>query len=764
MEHSQTLVLRYRHPPDRETDNIRGQSKKASPTPLAQLQVSAPIGILARLSGAKVDSLTLAIGRHLFGIFQLGEQGNARVADALSKLDSFPSFQSILWFGFGLKHVVHILADTAQGATCVALCACLAEVHALERSAQIVDILASIVMQDADIELRPSMNQWIQLIKSCHGIFARSSFSLLAERLMSLADSSMEPRVGHELVGDEGSPTVMPAAARRSGSIKALAEVLIELSKVTTGKLRTITIIGGAECGFVLALADWLFGLSTAVTLASTGEVLNKSRCPDASDAQVLWILSYPEEISGLQTQIIARSYIIPNGDDIFFVGKAEYIHLAGRVPWDSLIAHCFGEKGRRLLAMPTVLGTALGTAARIFTAAAKGDTAVSQGNRRLYGFYHDASHGIGFVNTAVSTLPELKPMRSTMDLAIQGTFKQAAEGYIEAMNRISMACGCEVCCQEALDELDVDTYDDLGIEPFCLTFLAAVIVRLVQCISCVDVAPSQQDALCPSRLGIELFYLSYRELGRMVDRSIDRLFGDSANANMLYEAALVYGGRHFSDKSPHNTSAIVNSGLCFFYAIMNGLTDDPALARRVTVVPGCIGSGIRTYDSVIDWKRSMPTYPATKVATETIPPAVLDAASQDISASIVVAENFNTVALSWRLSCQKGECWIGPISLMVRLIRVYEFWPKPGHKWCSEDKGLESFTVVEGEGAFDDVKGLKIRLVKGSVLARCMAIANNSDAVVLLKENACLSCCLAWAKTELKSRSDHLESMEIIC
>ena len=61
------------------------------------------------------------ISRQLFGIFQLGPTGEGLVQEALSKLVAFPSYQAVLWFRFGKMHIIHVLADTANGATCVAL-------------------------------------------------------------------------------------------------------------------------------------------------------------------------------------------------------------------------------------------------------------------------------------------------------------------------------------------------------------------------------------------------------------------------------------------------------------------------------------------------------------------------------------------------------------------------------------------------------------------------------------------------------------------
>lgn len=155
--------------------------------------------------------------------------------------------------------------------------------------------------------------------------------------------------------------------------------------RVTNRQLSTISVAGGAECGFVVALAEWLFGLSTAVVESLTGNVIRKSGCEDSSYAQVSWILiSGPDALEqDLDIKFISKSYIIPNGNDIFVAGDISSRHLSGRISWDSVLVQCFSEKGSKLLELPVALGTALGAAARIFKAAASGDFTVTLSQRR---------------------------------------------------------------------------------------------------------------------------------------------------------------------------------------------------------------------------------------------------------------------------------------------------------------------------------------------------------------------------------------------
>ena len=48
---------------------------------------------------------------------------------ALRQLKGTGSFRKVLWFGFGQKSFIHLLAEHQVGVNCVALCACLIDTH-----------------------------------------------------------------------------------------------------------------------------------------------------------------------------------------------------------------------------------------------------------------------------------------------------------------------------------------------------------------------------------------------------------------------------------------------------------------------------------------------------------------------------------------------------------------------------------------------------------------------------------------------------------
>ena len=74
-------------------------------------------------SAAGSQPVTHEAGLALATRFQLGENGSRHVDEALSQLKQYHGFENVLWFGFGYKSFVRLLADSQLGVNCIALCA-----------------------------------------------------------------------------------------------------------------------------------------------------------------------------------------------------------------------------------------------------------------------------------------------------------------------------------------------------------------------------------------------------------------------------------------------------------------------------------------------------------------------------------------------------------------------------------------------------------------------------------------------------------------
>lgn len=146
-------------------------------TALSGSTVNFSIEILARLSKAGVEPITAAMGQAIFSGFNLDPEGQKRFSDALSRLKAFSSYGKVMWFGFGVKHIVRTLSETEQGATCAAICACLSVSYDKFFCSKVLKALAD--QQRAPNTLMPSLSQWASLVEICSGAVLGSQFPQL---------------------------------------------------------------------------------------------------------------------------------------------------------------------------------------------------------------------------------------------------------------------------------------------------------------------------------------------------------------------------------------------------------------------------------------------------------------------------------------------------------------------------------------------------------------------------------------------------------
>lgn len=186
--------------------------------------------------------------------------GEERIQVAVSKLRAFPSVDKVLWFGFGVKHLIHSLTETKQGVACIAIFASLAETYPVGISGKIVRELS--LLEGVPPGLTPALRQWVAMVQSCAGVLAPTEFSLILNQLTLLYFRSRSPQL-HE-----------------SSTPSAIAQVLHGLIEVSVGNIESIQVHGGPDCAYVVALAYWILGLSVE-TRGKNGEILYEQIGPN---------------------------------------------------------------------------------------------------------------------------------------------------------------------------------------------------------------------------------------------------------------------------------------------------------------------------------------------------------------------------------------------------------------------------------------------------------------------------------------------------
>lgn len=230
------------------------------------------------------------MGQAVASQFRLSKLGYHRLVSAVNELPLVAGLGDAVWFGVGIKHIVRTLAQTNEGLCCLMLCSSLSETHSTEISAKIILKLVGESTSPGTAGLTPSLSQWHSLVKTCSGVLAHTSFGVVAEQMMSLAD---EDRVS----------STWP---RKAGDAGDIAKALHALAEVSRGAAFAITIAGTAECGWLAAIAHWFFELDVELR-NDQGDVLY-SCCRKEQLPRVLII--YSLEYSN-RLHVIGKTYFI---------------------------------------------------------------------------------------------------------------------------------------------------------------------------------------------------------------------------------------------------------------------------------------------------------------------------------------------------------------------------------------------------------------------------------------------------------------------
>jgi hypothetical protein len=124
---------------------------------LSRTTLSCSLEVAARLANAGVEPFTILAGSALCSAFDFPPQGQRELINSLSLLKGCSSYSKLLWFGFGVKHIVKTLSETEQGATSVAICAALAIVYGSFHAGQVLREFC--ILSGAPENLRPGVHQ-----------------------------------------------------------------------------------------------------------------------------------------------------------------------------------------------------------------------------------------------------------------------------------------------------------------------------------------------------------------------------------------------------------------------------------------------------------------------------------------------------------------------------------------------------------------------------------------------------------------------------
>ena len=562
------------------------------------------IQLLQRISTHGVDAYTILVGQIVCGNLVCGSDGRQRFVNALKVCNGLAGYRNTLWFGFGIKHIASALTATDQGTSCAALCASLAECYSTDFAAEILmEMTRESVPPN---EPTPSLLQWLQLIRSCAGLVTKSTFGIRAEQMMRLAG---ERRIAFE---DRRHGQNSYTGDRGVAHKLEIARTLLGLGKLSRGQLFQMTVVGGADAGFIAAIADWLLDIRVEIrgwediTIQHQEIVFRSRNCGPDQEPQLLVI--YEKDVSKNSLHCVGQTYRLPDAHQMIRKGETwtQAALLSGRVPWQNAFEYTYSRDFKKLMSLGDAAGSVIGSAARIYQGLIEADDLPRQWLNDCRSYYPD-SYGTNYLSFTLTRFPELEPLRDAMYPAARvDTLGEAMSNFDTHMRFLAAECGCCECCSKDVYLFNKGT--------FCLVYLAHAIIRTSRALSGII------TELCPMRAGLEAMYWNiYRHPSipataqvNIMEQAEELLWhGGVGPKALLCAADAIFGGdriRRINVGRPW-TNAIAENGLCYFFDILVEPSFGASQAARVHVVPGRIEYMDRAYNWLSDIDNNIPPY-----------------------------------------------------------------------------------------------------------------------------------------------------------
>lgn len=559
---------------------------------LASSTVQFSVRVLSRMSRAGLEALTVTVGPALCSIFILEPKVQRHLGEILRKLKAFNSFGKVIWFGFGLKHIIADLTQTEQGLACVALCFCLTTSYDSFFAAKVLRELW--IARIGKHDLAPSLHQWQSLVDVCAGSLSHSKFPRLVEGLARLKP-----------------PSDSPAHLRHCHTTtepQIVAEGLLCLGQVTHGELLTVTFTGGIDCAWLAAFAEWILSLRVVLTNAS-GIPFYQSWSNSSKAPQV--IIIWGKDHNAQLTTTISKSFLVPPG--VSLISQEDDLRRINAFPrcssWSTLLKESFGSSLDDLLG----LGSGTTVTSLLKAVAQASENAYFDGDKtalspieviwRPFNFAHEDSRGRGYLEFVASRLPELTKYVKYRFLPSSGP-RELSGGLNLRDNLFSLqeACSCSLCrrlsasAQETFKlEIPLITSPDTS---FCLRVLAETIISYSWLLSRVE---AHADVL-PSSSALQLLYLETfqvvahgrhllesRTISDLLPRSIPQQPTSILSQNTLDAVYHLFSGYTAPLNTPRGTSAISKNGTCVYFTALEDLDVCPPKLSFVRVLRGHI-------------------------------------------------------------------------------------------------------------------------------------------------------------------------------
>ena len=530
------------------------------------------LGVLSRLNKAGVDTLTSSIGKIICRRLALTVNGQERVQSAISKLKGWPSYRKVVWFGFGERHLVHELALTEEGVTLVALCSAIQGTYGEMYAARVFRHLTSELKAPDD--LSPSIHQWRALMTACAGTLCTGDFPKLLESFRRYL-----------------SP--FKADAYKVTEPEAIAKAILSLGHVAEKRQDTHNFIGGVDCSWIAAVAEWLYDLCVEIRDPGGTIIYRSSFAKRRAVPQIRIIKSTLHDDS---INIISRSALVPSTVDIIQHGYKYNREFIRRADWDVILKESFGEQSLNML-LTGEIGRASSRLLRVILVESLiRPNDLSWGPIKANDCTPFRSFIARFIKTSKKRFPEL---RDWLEMAVDPLNTEDEKGWSDKIYQNTINHGCH--CRQDKDFV-------------CLKVLFAAIIELLRSFQETEVQPN----LLPTISGVRELCSDTLFLEECSDYSKDDYssasddFEKKTEQNnpfkllcgvVLFRRSLKIVQRAFTGvaKSRYfsESYAISGEGICVFYKSLLDPDLSPDNTFQIAVLPGMIEYKLTHYSEV---------------------------------------------------------------------------------------------------------------------------------------------------------------------
>ena len=547
---------------------------------------SASLAAMKRLADSGIQPLTHGAGLALAIRFQLSENGNRRVEEAVAQLRVYRGFEGVLWFGFGQKSFVRLLAEQQAGVNLLALCASLGETYGSAHGARYLKALWRV--QEYPQEYEPSRSQFERLVDACAGVLISTPFASVVFR--------MARRPAHDKELAEG---VDP---------EDYARALTAIFDVSRSKLSGVEICGTHHVAFLAAFAHWLLGLSVWVRDIDGSTIFCSVHVEEHAQVKLQYV--EPGDARA-ELALSSSSFVLRSFTSI--VHEDHCLPVILRIPWESCLEQIFGSYIDKFKASSKTLGLFLGSVAAALTALVDCDVHFEPITAKYYTWAGPDGNGKAFVIKTCRILPELDSFEGLKTEALRVSDLKAERvlaSMRSAVAQLRAKCECAICIE---DDSDRTRWDH------CLLEMAFFIARLGHMMGPIICDSPVLPHLC-GLMSIYTTVKNERKWQEEVDRRMtlpEDLIAFMAILNLKDRDPLVYYStietalKIFLDDTleippafkKRTRTAISMAGICVWSESLRELQPNAHSLSLVHLVSGSIEHNGRRYSSVVDPK-----------------------------------------------------------------------------------------------------------------------------------------------------------------